>query len=358
MKLSLSFVKPGMVLKTPVYSNRGGFLLKAGYVLTDSYIQKLKSMGILAVNIQEALDVDTEEADKILEDEVKLETLVLVQDFIEKKFSDDNYHSLVKAVENIVEEILSGKIPAGGLAEISAYDSYTYAHSVDVCALSVAIGYHMGFFRPLLLRLGMGSLLHDLGKTRIPLEILNKPGELTSEEQEKMREHPLLGYNIVINEFKGKLEAQALQIIMNHHERYDGSGYPNSLKGSQLSTLDMICGIADMYSAMTSDRVYRKAFPYSEAYEMLLGSADSYFSIDIVQAFAKSVEPYPTGTFVQMSDGRKGYVIKSNPHLPTRPSVKILSTEEIVDLSKNLSLVIKSQLPQEEVSTLVEMRDV
>jgi len=99
----------------------------------------------------------------------KVEALTSIQNFVERNMTKENYQMLVRSVQNIVAEILSGKIPAGGLAEISAYDSYTYAHSVDVCALSIAIGYQIGLLRPTLVKLGMGGLLHDLGKTTNPI---------------------------------------------------------------------------------------------------------------------------------------------------------------------------------------------
>lgn len=353
MKLSVNYLKPGMVLKTPVYNNRGRLLLNAGRVLTESYIEALKRMGVLAVSIKGVDDLDMEEANRVLDYEVKVEALTSIQTFVEQNMSKKNYKLLVKSVKNIVTEILSGKVPAGGLAEISAYDSYTYAHSVDVCALSIAIGYHMGLTRPTLVKLGMGALLHDLGKTRVPIEILNKPGKLTDEEFEEIKKHPAYGYKMACYEFEEKLEPEAALIILNHHERYDGSGYPRGLKGDELSILDMICGIADMYNAMTTDRVYRKALPYSEAYEMLLGSAGTYFSIEVVHAFAQCVEPYPVGTLVEMSDGRRACVISTDTPIPTRPVIRILDTREIIDLSVNLSLVIANQLSQEEASKLV-----
>ncbi|MGB4412147.1 MAG: HD-GYP domain-containing protein [Atribacterales bacterium] len=353
MKLSVSYLKPGMILKSPVYNNRGELLLNAGCVLTEKYINALKRVGVLAVHIRGAGDLDIEEANNALSNEVKIEALVCVQNFIEQNMTKKNYKLLVSSVKNIVDEILSGKVPVGGLAEISAYDSYTYTHSVDVCALSIAIGYQMDFSRDTLIGLGTGSLLHDLGKTRVPIKILNKPGKLTDEEFAEIKKHPTIGYEMLCYGFDEVVEPETSRILLNHHERYDGNGYPRGLKGNELFDLDMICGVSDMYNAMTTDRVYRKALPYSEAYEMLLGSIGTYFSMEVVQAFARAVEPYPIGTLVEMSDGRRACVVDNNPAMPTRPVIRILGTKEIIDLSKSLTLVIKSQLSQEEISELV-----
>lgn len=341
-----------MVLQSPVYSSRGRLLLNTGRILTDNYIAALKKMGVLAVQIKGVDGLDAVEADRVLSNEVKIEALTSIQSFVERNMTEKSYKVLVISVQNIINEVLSGRIPIGGLSEISAHDSYTYAHSVDVCALSITIGYQMKLPRSTLVQLGMGGLLHDLGKTRIPIEILNKPSELTDKESVEMKKHPLLGYNIACYEFEKKLDDEAANIILNHHERHDGSGYPRGLKGPELSTLDMICGLADMYNAMTTDRVYRRSHPYSEAYEMLLGSGDNYFPIEVVEAFAQCVVPYPVGTFVEMSDGSRACVTRSNPSLPTRPVVRILSTDEFIDLSENLTLVIKSQLPPEDIIRL------
>ena len=173
-----------------------------------------------------------------------------------------------------------------------------------------------------------------------------------------MKRHSAIGYEMACYEFEQKLEDETVNIILNHHERFDGSGYPRALKGDELSPLDMICGAADVYNSMTTDRVYRKAFPCSEAYEMILGSGDNYFSMDVVEAFAKSIMPYPLGTLVEMSDGRRACVVDANPSLPARPVVKILGTEDLIDLSANLSLVIKSQLSAIDVSKLAVIRDI
>lgn len=358
MKLSVSYLKPGMVLESPVYSDRGKLLLNSNRTLTRSYINALKKVGVLAVHIKGIGGLDEAEAEKALSNEVKIDTLTSIQSFVERNMSAKNFQALVLSVQNIIDEILSGKIITGGLAEISAYDSYTYSHSVDVCVLSIAIGHQMGLPRATLVNLGVGGLLHDLGKTRIPLEILNKPGKLTDDEFDEMKRHSAIGYEMACYEFEQKLEDETVNIILNHHERFDGSGYPRALRGDELSPLDMICGAADVYNSMTTDRVYRKAFPCSEAYEMILGSGDNYFSMDVVEAFAKSIMPYPLGTLVEMSDGRRACVVDANPSLPARPVVKILGTEDLIDLSANLSLVIKSQLSAIDVSKLAVIRDI
>lgn len=355
MKLSISHLKPGMVLDSSIYSSRGKLLLNCDHTLTAKNIKALKEMGVLAANIRSdvALNLDLEKTDNVLDDEIKIEVLNSVRNFVEQNTTKESYKTLVELIRNIITEILSGKSSIGGLSEILAYDSYTYAHSVDVCILSIIIGYEMGLSKSVLIKLGIGSLLHDLGKTRIPIEILNKAGSLTEEEFTEIKKHTVLGHKMANYEFEERLNKESISIILNHHERYNGSGYPRGLKGSELSILDMICGMADMYSAMTADRSYRKALFYSEVYEMLLGSAGSYFSFNIVQAFAQSVQPYPVGTLVRMNNGHQACVVKTNPSLPTRPIVKILPTKEIIDLSRNLSSVIESQLSQEEISELI-----
>ncbi|HZK57872.1 MAG TPA: HD-GYP domain-containing protein [Clostridia bacterium] len=355
MKLSISHLKPGMVLDSSIYSSQGKLLLNWDHTLTAKNIRALKEMGILAANIRSdvALNLDFEKTDNVLDDEIKIEVLNSVRNFVEKNMIKESYRTLVELIRNIITEILSGKSSIGGLSEIVAYDSYTYAHSVDVCILSIIIGHEMGLSKSVLIKLGIGSLLHDLGKIRIPIEILNKTGSLTEEEFTEIKKHTVLGHKMANYEFEERLSKESISIILNHHERYNGSGYPRGLKGSELSVLDMICGIADMYSAMTTDRSYRKALFYSEVYEMLQGSAGSYFSFNIVQAFAQSIQPYPVGTLVRMNNGHKACVIKTNPSLPTRPIVKILPTKEIIDLSGNLSSVIESQLSQEEISELI-----
>lgn len=353
MKLSTKHLVPGMRLLRPVYGPKGELLLGKGITLTARYIMLLRQYEILAVNVEVAGSREIEESQETIEDEVRLNAMrTLNQTIRAGKLTADNYHRLVETMEEIIEEILSGKNVTCNLTEICSADAYTFAHSVDVGILSIAIGAKLGYKRKGLLKLGTGGILHDLGKTEVPSEILNKPGKLTSEEFAVIKKHPAYGYKLIL-ESASRIDPQSAAIILNHHERWDGSGYPRGLKGEDLDEMDSICAIADVYNAMTTDRVYRPALPPHEAYEMLMAAGNIMFSAKVVEAFMQCVVPYPVGAFVKLSNNETAVVYKLNAGLPFRPRIKIIATGEEVDLVKERSLVITGLVRQEEIKTLM-----
>ncbi len=348
MNLPVSHLTPGMRLARPVYGYRGQMLLNKGVELTTSYIKGLKEHRVLAVAVEGLADLDCMEAVAVLEESICVEAMESIQNWVETNRKQEDFARIYECVGAIVNEILAGKIPLGGMAEISAADVYTFAHSIDVCAFSVYMGIHYGYKKDSLLILGIGSILHDLGKTRVSPEILNKPGRLTEEEFGEVKNHPLWGYEMLIENTSVQVSDSALEIVLNHHERYDGSGYPRGLKGVEISDMAGITALSDVYNALTVERVYRKAFPSNEAYEMIMTYGNLNVRYDLVKLFSKCVYPYPVETPVLLSTGRVGIVTANNRNLPLRPVVTVVETGERVDLSGALTIVIERALTPDE----------
>ena len=353
MNLPVSHLTPGMRLSRPVYGHKGQMLLNKGVELTSSYIKGLKEHRVLAVAVECIQDLNCMEALDVLEESIRVEAMASIQTWVETNRKQEEFSKVCESVSAIVDEVLSGKIPIGGLAEISAADFYTFAHSIDVCAFAVYLGIHYGYKREALLVLGIGSILHDLGKTRVSPEILNKPGELTEEEFGEIKNHPRWGYEMLIEGSPGQVCEGSLEIVLNHHERYDGSGYPRGLKGEEISDMASICALSDVYNAMATERVYRKAYPSNEAYEMILTYGDLYVRYNLVRLFSKCVYPYPIETMVLLSSGQMGCVASNNRNLPLRPVIAVFSTGERVDLSKELSVVIERALTPDEAQAVI-----
>ncbi len=340
-----------MIVSYSCYGIKGELLLKRGAELTSSNISALKNRRVMALCVKTNYMSDEEmfEAKDILNEYVRIETLNLVQEWIEHNESK-KFIRIEENVKEIINEILNGKTPVYGLAEICTVDSYTYAHSVDVCILAVMIGCQMDYGKHELKELAMGSLLHDIGKTRIDNELLNKPDKLNDDEMSKIKKHTELGYEML--KTKAEISPKACEIALNHHERYDGSGYPSGLKGDQIQHYAVICAIADTYNAMVTDRVYRRAVHPSEAYEMILGSGDRLYPLWAVRAFLKRVTPYPVGTLCHLSNGYIAQVIALEPSLPLRPEVEMLQTKDRIKLRDELSVTIKGCLTVEEVQEI------
>lgn len=358
MKIPVSFLTPGMILSRPVYGAKGEFLLNKGVTITARQIFALRRCGVLAVHVECSGGIEEDlEVKNALEESTRVQVMTAVQAWSNGGGNFKGLSAILDEVKGIVEEILSGKVPVGGLAEISSADAYTFAHSVDVCVLSVFTGTKLGYKKPDLLRLGVGSLLHDLGKTKVPPEILNKPGKLTPVEFREIKKHPAWGYKILLEDVNDQLDPNAMNIVLNHHERYDGTGYPRQLKGKEIDEMASICSVADVYNAMTTDRVYRKALPAHEAYEMIAGGGGTMFDYRISSVFLSCIDPYPVGTLVQLSNKETALVIATNSSLPFRPIVRLIQTMETIDLKKELSLVITGLASMDEIRKVVVNND-
>jgi HD-GYP domain-containing protein (c-di-GMP phosphodiesterase class II) len=191
--------------------------------------------------------------------------------------------------------------------------------------LALFFGIQMSYSRTMLIDLGMGALLHDIGKTKIPICVLNKNGKLTDEEFNIIKKHPELGYNMVEN--VKEINDRSRAIILEHHERVDGKGYPYGLAGDRMHKYSKITCISDVYDAIVSDRVYRKGFPANEAYEFVLGGGGSFFDFDLVNVFKSNFSIYPLGACLKLSNGLEGFVVGHNKGFPDRPVVRILYDE-------------------------------
>lgn len=195
--------------------------------------------------------------------------------------------------------------------------------------------------------LATGALLHDLGMVAIPKYILNKRGVLTKEGYEIVKRHPYYGYEILKN--SPLFSAGAGDIIVHHHERFQGQGYPQGLQGGNISSLAQTVGIVDVYDSLTSERPYRKAFQPHQALELIMSWGETSFDLTIMNSFLSSIAAYPLGTQVYLSNGESGLVIANNADLTLRPVVRVLFTGEDLaphpspydlDLSQYLDLTI------------------
>jgi putative nucleotidyltransferase with HDIG domain len=213
-------------------------------------------------------------------------------------------------VQNITESILRNPGALVGMLRIKNKDDYTFLHSVSVCTLLVAFCRSTGMDPELTHQAGLGGLLHDTGKALVPDEILNKPGRLTDEEFAVIRKHPSDGYDILRK--SPDVGEIPLDITLHHHERFDGSGYPDKLPGDKISQMAQMAAIVDVYDAITADRCYHKGMSAAEALRKIYEWSKFHFNPQLVQAFMRCVGIYPVGTLVLLESGRLGVV--TEPH--------------------------------------------
>ncbi|HAG74283.1 MAG TPA: phosphodiesterase [Thauera sp.] len=225
-------------------------------------------------------------------------------------------------VERIVDSIFCEPDALAPLARLKEHDAYTFQHSVSVCALMVAFARTLGLDRPTIREIAIGALLHDVGKAKVPDEILNKPAKLTDAEFDKMKSH-VVQSKIILQASPG-ISQIALDVAAQHHERFDGSGYPNKLRGDEISLYGQMGSIVDVYDAITSNRVYHKGMAPTEALRKLLTWTDGHFKPDMVKAFIRSVGIYPTGALVRLESRRLAVVQSQNDDKPMQPVVKVI----------------------------------
>jgi HD-GYP domain-containing protein (c-di-GMP phosphodiesterase class II) len=245
-------------------------------------------------------------------------------------------------VENITASILRNAGALLGLSVIKAKDDYTFLHSVSVCTLLVAFCRSRRMDAETIYQAGIGGLLHDTGKALVPDHILNKPGRLTDEEFALVRRHPKDGYDI-LRRTEG-IGPIPLDITLHHHERRDGSGYPDRQGEGEISALAQMAAIVDVYDAITTDRCYHKGMPAAEALRKIYEWSKFHFDPALAQEFMRCVGIYPVGTLVLLESGRLGVVVEPHETSLLTPKVNVFySTKsqayirpETVDLARGL----------------------
>ena len=243
-------------------------------------------------------------------------------------------------VEGMVDSIFRNQDALLPLARLKNHDTYTFEHSVSVCALMVAFARAIKLPREIIKEIGMGALLHDVGKARVAEALLNKPGKLTDDEFVKMQAHVV--QSVAILKQSAKISDIALTVAGEHHERFDGSGYPQRHKGAEISLYGQMAAIVDVYDAISSERVYHKGMPPTQALKKLLEWSDHHFDPQLVQSFIRTVGIYPTGTLIRLDSGRLGVVVEQNQGNMLAPMVRVFYRAdkqyyippEIIDLAR------------------------
>jgi putative nucleotidyltransferase with HDIG domain len=261
------------------------------------------------------------------------------------------------AVARMTQSILRNNGALLSLCRIKNKDDYTFRHSVSVGALMVSFCNAMGMDRQTIHLAGIGGMLHDIGKMKIPDTILNKPGKLTEDEFGIIKCHVVESEQIL--QATHGISELSILVASQHHERHDGSGYPAGLKGAEISELGQMAAIVDVYDALTSDRCYHKGMPPTDALRKIYEWSKFHFNPKLVQAFMRCIGIYPVGTLVLLESGRLGVVTEQNDTSLAAPKVKVFfSTKsnvhirpEIVDLSRGMTRggsdrIVRHESPQ------------
>ncbi len=345
----------GMQLGKSLYDSNGQVILRAGIVLTENYVRSIRRLNYNGIYVS-----DKQTEDIKVEDVVNAEVRhaaskytkslfsKIQEDAVKKtatSYSSQVQNSLVdlkEVMSNLINDILNSKDVIVNLIDLKTYDDYTFQHSTNVAVISLVIGVAMNLNSKKLHELGMAAILHDIGKMLIDVNTLNKTTRLTAEELVEIKSHAIRGYEYVKKNFI-ELPAPVYIGILQHHEKYNGQGYPSGKEKDDIHIYGRIIAIADVFDAITSKRPYHEPILPSEAYEYIMSNANEHFDKELVHIFTKKVAAYPIGLTVKLSNGLWGVVAENYSDCMMRPKIKLIGDtknyhKEYIDLKNDLDV--------------------
>lgn len=343
----VKLLEPGDILGRAVLGRTGLTILEEGTVLTEQYIKRIRQLGVVSVVVKnrklpmpESSLAEQKEPD-LNHTHFSASTEVPVSDFRARKQTlaelmqlaeSEKVHGRIaipfveqrfkRLFRGLVCDISSHQKIMDLLTMLRTYDQGLFKHTLSVTALSVMLGISLQYDNAKLLDLTVGSLLFDVGMTRVPQSILQCVRELTLEERVILQNHTIEGYRLT--EGLEGVSAVSAKCSLLHHERFDGSGYPFHMKGEDIPEIVQIVAISDVYDALISPRPYRQAYRESEAIEFLFGAGDRFFDAELVKAFLKNISVFPISTTLKLSSGQVGVVAAHASGLSHRPLLRII----------------------------------
>lgn len=356
---SIDAVKEGEWLAKPILLENGSVLVGMGVRINNQLIKRMKELGIDRVYVEDKFTSDIVPED-VVSEETRQEAVKTVHKammqivdgtLIKSRTASNNLGAVFRQVfNNILQDISRRKNVMINLVNMHTADGYLFHHAVNVAILAGIVGLSKGYNQQQLEELGVGALLFDAGMTQVPAAIRNKKGPLTAEERLQMQMHTEIGFNLLRSRFD--ISLLSAHCALQHHERYDGLGYPRALQGKEIHEYAQIVAICDVYDALTSVRPYRNRYKPSEAIEYLFGNGNAQFDLEMVRVFCEHVSIYPVSTTVMLNTGQIGVISANHPGSVQRPTVRILreadgksvSSPYEIDLRKVLDVTIISSL--------------
>jgi len=359
-RISAIYAKPGMELASPIYDNWGDLVLQKGTVLDARDIAQIDDIGVGELFVDNKKTVD-------------IQILPLVSPELEGAISKALRRALIEChtmltsrnqqpvdlvlvnnlMDDLMESLILGQTGDASIAGCFSLRDYNYVHPVKVAGLSMLMGKASGMNKREIKQLGMAALFQNVGYVLLPQGILEKPGFLSNAEMKAVERHPVYGSQILAR-YTG-IGPEAANIVLQHHERWNGSGYPFGLKQDSICVPARILGITDVCFALASKRPHREEFlpafaiehsivSSQDAIEYIFAYSSELFDPEMVRVFARVVPVYPTGAMVKLNDGRIGIVSKSNPECLKRPKIRIINgtareiVEEVPDICTGCEL--------------------
>jgi HD-GYP domain-containing protein (c-di-GMP phosphodiesterase class II) len=377
-KVHTKNLAPGAVLGKTIYSDKGDVLLARGVALTSRYIQAMLDRGYASAYVMDSIADDVEPRG-LISDQLRASAVASVRSIyaVREAPFEREFANLSATADAILSELLD-KASLAGMALLKSDRPYEYEHPVDVATYSTLLGRRVGLAPALLKEAALGCLLLDIGTQQVDRSILDKPGKLNAAEFELVKQHSLLGFQLARQ--MPISSPRPANVVLQHHERQDGSGYPNRLFGSnrvgrtdqerfdprRISLLAEIAAVADTYAALAADRPFRPALPANRIFSIMRSAAGKHLNAELVNAFVTFVQHFAIGSRVRVSSGVHrgclGVVVRASTNAPTSPCIRLmfdatgrsLGAGREIDLSAQPAAVELQVLPEIEI-TLEEL---
>lgn len=342
-----------MRIDQAIVDKTGRAMIEKGAYLDDFQIEYLLEKGVGGIYIQEGKPDDDETelqipqyTKEVIEKErVEDRAKVHISESVKKRvgegvqflYSNTDSENFAETTENVTDELMKAIFDNDAVAVdigmLKVSDEYTFKHSVDVATMAMIIGRQYGLNREEVHEIGVAGLLHDVGKSKIPTEVLNKPARLTDEEFALMKQHSLFGFQILKE--RDQFSEGIMLGVLQHHEKLNGRGYPLGVTGEKIHKYAKIISVADVYDALVTERPYKSGFPKNEAVEMIMAMTGE-LDIDAMRSFLATVILYPVDSIVTLSNGEKAKVVENSHENAMRPKVVGLKSGKIYNLAEDI----------------------
>jgi len=359
-RIPLEYAKTGMKLGRSIIDSEGQVLLRMGVELEERYLVRLFELGIRNIYIRDELFDDTDDLEDVISEETRVETVKQVKKSFNQLQQQRKINTPVlrKVVNNLLDEILENSNVLLSLTSISSLDDYIFYHSVSVCTLAIMTGITLSYNDTRLQELGIGAILHDIGKAYLDNDIVRREGDLNDDEFRHWQGHTELGFNLLRE--SSDLSLLSAHVAYQHHERFDGKGYPRGLSGKAIHEYARIVAVANLYDNLMADRPNRPPFEVSQALTLIRRMAGGHFDPEIVQALVANIAVYPVGSIVRLNTGDLGVVLQVNNNNPNRPVVRLfldnyhhpVTPHKEVDLSRLTTVYIVQVMGEQDLNQL------
>ncbi len=350
-RVQLSMVKPGDRVAKPIFQENGNVLLGQGVELNDRYIDRLERLGIDIIYIEDGKTDDIEPEDSIRE-ETRKEAVTMIyktmtslqEDHLSRgrTITPEIGRNFRKVFGSIMQDLATRPSMLVNLTSIHSSDAYLFQHSFNVAVLAGIMGVAKGFNRIQLEELGVGALLFDIGMTKMPSSLLNHNGRYSEAELNILHTHPKEGFDILRKHHD--ISIVSAHCALQHHERFNGSGYPRGLKKEEIHLYGQIVGLADTYDALVSPRPHRKRYTTSEAIEFLFAAGGTFFDHELIKLFCSHISIYPVATTLLLSTGQEVVVTQNNDLAVHRPRVRVIKEADGSDPASPYDIELKDEL--------------